>query len=244
MTASSFIEPRDHSCAILIPALNEEASVGTVVRRILDYHCGEVVVIADACTDGTERAARAAGATVLSLPLRLGAWGAIQTGIRYALAHGHDCAITMDADGQHNPTDIRRLLDPLSYDQADVSLGACIQRGSRARRIAWHYLRGISALRLQDITSGYRAYNRRAMALLAQPQATLLDYQDIGVLLMLLENNLRIAEVPVEMDMRVNGRSRIFHSWSAVTYYMYHTSVLAISKLLKRGAPDAVLDSD
>ncbi len=220
-------------CAILIPALNEERSVGEVVERIRQYHCGEVVVIADDCSDRTAAVAAAAGATVLPLALRLGAWGAIQTGIRYALEQGYACVITMDADGQHSPSDIRQLLDPILYGDHDVTIGACTQRGSLARKIAWRYLKGISALRLEDITSGFRAYNRRAMLLLTQPRATLLDYQDVGVLLLLLEQDLRIKEVEVTMDIRTNGKSRIFNSWIAVSYYMYHTTVLGISKMVR-----------
>ena len=221
------------SCAVLIPALDEQESVAQVIEKIRSCHYGEIVVIADACTDNTAELARKAGATVIELPIRLGAWGAIQTGMRYALSKGYQSAITMDADGQHNPSDIPKLLDPVTYGRSDVSIGACIRRGSHARKIAWRYLKGISALNTQDITSGYRAYNRQAMELLTQRNATLIDYQDVGVLLLLLHHNLRILEVEVEMDIRTNGHSRIFHSWVAVAYYMYHTSVLSISKALR-----------
>lgn len=219
-----------NQCAILIPALNEENSIHRVVQEILSYRCGEVVVIADACTDDTAKIAKKAGATVIDLPIRLGAWGATQTGMRYALSKGYASAITMDADGQHNPNDMRRLLEPVHDDQADVCIGACIQRGSHARKIAWKYLRSISALSQQDITSGYRAYNSTAMKLLTKRNATLIDYQDVGVLLLLLQHDLHIVEVDVTMDVRTSGHSRIFHSWAAVAYYMYHTSVLSICK--------------
>jgi hypothetical protein len=232
--------PNNHSaldaCAILIPALNEEDSVGQVIEAIYQHHHGEVIVIADRCEDATVEVARQYGATVIDLPIRLGAWGAIQTGMRYALSRGYTCVATMDADGQHNPADLCRLLDPISFDASDVSIGACTSRGSRARRIAWHYLRGISALRLRDITSGFRGYNIRAMRLLTSPSAMLLDYQDVGVLLMLINHQLRICEVEVWMDTRKSGHSRIFHSWLAVAHYMYHTSILSLSKVFCRPA--------
>ena len=85
---------------VLIPARNESATVGQVVRTVITKTSWPVVVIDDASTDDTRLVATLAGAIVLHLPFQLGAWGAIQTGIRYALSAKYDCAITMDADGQ------------------------------------------------------------------------------------------------------------------------------------------------
>ncbi len=216
---------------VLIPAHNEAATVGRVVaevRRSCDY---PVVVIDDCSTDATAAVAHGAGATVLPLPLQLGAWGAIQTGLRYALRHGCRIAITMDADGQHQPAFLKDLLGPLMTNRADVVIGAFPPRASPARRLAWGYFRWLTGLELEDITSGLRAYNHDAMTLLASREASLLDYQDVGVLLILHRRGLRTLEVPVSMQPRAQGGSRVFASWWTVGRYMLETSLLCIARV-------------
>lgn len=215
----------------LIPAYNEAATVGTIVAAIRNRQSCPVVVIDDCSTDDTARIARAAGAIVLPLTIQLGAWGAIQTGLRYALHHGYRTAITLDADGQHEPNDIGALLEPLAQGQAEVSIGAFPERASRARRFAWRYFRWLTGLELEDITSGFRAYNHAAIAVLASREASLIDYQDVGVLLILRRKGLRIAEVPVSMQPRSVGASKIFRSWLVVGKYMLQTTLLCIARV-------------
>ncbi len=205
--------------------------MGFVVRSVQLALNFAVVVIDDASTDATARAAQAAGATVLPLSLQLGAWGATQTGIRYALRHGYQIAVTMDADGQHDASQIGALLEPILAERAEVVIGACPERASRARRIAWSYFRLLTGLGLEDITSGFRAYNHQAMQMLASAEASLLDYQDVGVLLILKRNGLRIAEIPVFMQARALGGSRVFSSWLVVSKYMLQTSLLCIARV-------------
>jgi glycosyltransferase involved in cell wall biosynthesis len=215
---------------VLIPAKNEEATVADVIQTLAArLHC-EVVVIDDMSTDRTVEVAESAGATVLPLAMHLGAWGAIQTGLRYALNQGYQIAVTMDADGQHLPSGIHDIIEPVASGQADVVIGACTQRGSKARRLAWMIFRKISGIHLEDLTSGFRAYNRTAMALLASRRATLLDYQDMGVLILLRRAGLSIVERQVEMCPRVSGSSRIFKSWWLVLKYMLVSSVLCLAK--------------
>ncbi|MDG4555191.1 MAG: glycosyltransferase family 2 protein [Candidatus Competibacter sp.] len=225
----------------LIPAHNEEATVGTIVAQVRElWHC-PVVVIDDCSTDATARTAHAAGATVLPLTLQLGAWGAIQTGLRYALRQGYRTAITLDADGQHEPQGIGTLLQPLADGQAEIAIGAFPERASRARRFAWSYFRWLTGLKLEDITSGFRAYNHTAMTALASREASLLDYQDVGVLLILRRKGLRTIEVPVAMQPRVLGASRVFRSWWVVGKYMLQTSLLCLARVgynLPPGADD------
>lgn len=228
---------------LLIPAHNEQPTVGTIVRaaRALTGH--EVVVIDDESHDNTVQAARRAGATVLPLSLRLGAWGAIQTGLRYALRRGHRIAVTLDADGQHDPAYIEALLAPIRAGEADVVIGACPTRVSRARRFAWSFFRLLTGFRIEDITSGFRAYNHAAMKVLASAEASLIDYQDVGVLLILRHKGLRLVEVPVVMAPRATGISRVFSSWLIVVRYMLQTSLLCIARIGMNGKgvvrPDA-----
>jgi glycosyltransferase involved in cell wall biosynthesis len=218
------------STIVVIPAKNEALTVGKVVRRIKTYFSGTVVVIDDASTDETIQVARDAGAKVLSLPFSLGAWGATQTGLRYAVKKNYHIAITMDADGQHESESIPDLLYVLNTTECDVVIGAFPQRGSFARRFAWTLFRQLSGITLEDLTSGFRVYNRAAIELLASRHATLLEYQDLGVLILLKKSGFCIQETPTLMHPRSVGHSRIFSSWWAVSHYMVYTITLCFAR--------------
>lgn len=220
---------------VLIPARNEAATIGPIVRAVKRCLACEVVVIDDASTDRTARIAHSAGAIILSLSSNLGAWGGIQAGIRYALKAGYRQVLTMDADGQHLPESLPPLLTALTLGEADVVIGACTERGSRVRRFAWIYFRKLTGLKIEDLTSGFRAYNYVAMTVLASPEATLLDYQDVGVLLLLRHARLKIKEIPVPMRKRDYGGSRVFSSWFIVGKYMLQTSILCLAKVGMNG---------
>jgi len=215
---------------VVIPAHNEARDIARVIAGLRDVCNFPVVVVDDASDDDTANEARRAGAIIVPLPLRLGAWGATQTGLRYALRHRFDYAITIDADGQHKPQSLPDLLAPIINGEADVTIGACTQRGSRLRKVAWLLMKKVSGLRLEDLTSGFRVYDRRAIDRLASWQATLLEYQDVGVLAMLQAAGVRIRDVEVNMLPRRHGISRVFHSWASVIYYMAHTLLLSFTK--------------
>jgi glycosyltransferase involved in cell wall biosynthesis len=217
-------------CIVIIPAHNEAGDIGQVISEIKEYSNFPVVVVDDASTDDTISIARAAGAVVVPLTLQLGAWGATQTGLRYAVKNDFDYAITMDADGQHLAEYLPALLQPIIKQEADVTIGACTRRGSFMRKIAWTLMKKVSGLRLEDLTSGFRVYDRIAIRRLAAWQATLLQYQDVGVLTMLQASGLRIKDVEVSMLPRRSGISRIFYSWSSVAYYMSYTLLLGFTK--------------
>lgn len=218
------------NCVVIIPAHNETNDIAQVIGDI-NAHCDfPVVVIDDASTDDTVAKAHDAGAKVVPLALQLGAWSATQAGLRYALQNGYDYAITMDADGQHLAESIPSLLQPIIAKRADVTIGACTRRGSRLRKIAWVLMKRVSGLRLEDLTSGFRVYDRRAIRRLADWRATLLEYQDVGVLAMLKSSGIRIEDVEVNMLPRRHGISRVFHSWRSVIYYMSYTLLLGFTK--------------
>lgn len=215
---------------VVIPARNEALALGGVLQEIRKTSM-RVIVVDDASSDETSSVAYDHGAEVLPLSVQLGAWGATQTGLRYALQQGAQTVVTLDADGQHEPAHIADLLGPLHDGSADVVIGSCPLRVSALRRVAWHYFRWITGLRMDDLTSGFRAYNRRAIEILASREATLLDYQDVGVLMIMRARGLRISEVGVEIGLRRNGESRIFHSWWAVARYMTETTVLCLANV-------------
>jgi glycosyltransferase involved in cell wall biosynthesis len=217
---------------VVIPAHNEAGTVQAVVSGARAHGC-RVVVVDDGSGDATADQARTAGATVLSLAVSLGAWGATQTGLRYALNHGADMVVTMDADGQHLPEELPALVRALAAG-ADVVVGASPARASWQRRLAWSYLRALSGAAVQDLTSGFRGYGRRAVRVLVGREAMLLNYQDVGVLLLLSRNGFLIEEVPVRMAERSDGGSRIFRSWWWVGVYMIESTVLGLSSGLWR----------
>ena len=225
-----------HATLIVIPARDEAATIGQVVGDLVRIGWLHVFVIDDHSSDGTGDIARRAGAIVARPVLPLGAWGGMQLGIRYARAQGFDCVITMDADGQHEVQEIPALLAGSTL--ADVVVGAHVQRASRLRQVAWHWFRVLAGFELRDLTSGFRLYRRPAIALLAASEATLIDYQDVGVLLLLRKAGLHIAEVPVSMNLRQVGRSRIFYSWFSVARYMFTTTLLCLARWrVKRQVP-------
>ena len=213
---------------VVIPALNEAACIGSVVEQVLRQPGIDVLVVDDGSTDNTAEIAMLSGAGVLRATLWQGAWGAIQTGIRYAIRHGYSGVVTMDADGQHEPAYLPQLIE--AARSADVVIAACPSRGSAMRQVAWRYFRFLTGFDVDDLTSGFRYYNDRACRLLAAEEATLLDYQDIGVLLLLHHARLRIAEISVAMNPRKHGASRVFSSWWTVARYMAETSLLCLAR--------------
>jgi glycosyltransferase involved in cell wall biosynthesis len=215
----------------VIPARNEAATVADVVRRTLATRRCDVLVVDDASSDDTAGLAQQAGAAVLSTPFSLGAWGATQTGMRYAQRNRYHTVVTLDADGQHHPEQVPRLLAALRRSGANVVIGTFTQRMSSARRLAGRYFRLLTRLDVQDFTSGMRAYDRRAVRALASREASLLDYQDMGVLMLLSKKGLILQELPTVMSPRRAGASRVFASWLLVARYMLHTTVLCFAQL-------------
>lgn len=222
---------------IVIPARDEAATIGDVVRAVRAAGWRDVLVVDDHSQDQTGALAEAAGARVLRPVLPMGAWGAMQAGLRYGLAKGFTEVVTMDADGQHEVAEIPLLL--AARDRADLVIGAYPERASTARRIAWQWFRRLAGFELRDLTSGFRYYSLDTMRLLASSAATLLDYQDLGTLLMLRRAGMRIVEVPVAMNLRAAGKSRIFHSWFSVGRYMAVTTLMCLARRPVRRAKAA-----
>jgi glycosyltransferase involved in cell wall biosynthesis len=219
-------ERASNELLIVIPARNEAATIGALLGELSLAGYTHVLVVDDLSDDGTGGIARAAGAMVLRPALGLGAWGGMQTGIRYGLRKGFSRVVTMDADGQHEVGELQTLLRESA--NADVVIGAFPQRASQLRRIAWGWFRILTGLNVTDLTSGFRSYSRAAMLVLATGEATLFEYQDVGTLLLLRRAGLRTVEVPVQMSSRIEGKSRIFNSWISVGRYMAVTTLLCL----------------
>ena len=224
---------------VIIPALNEEKSVGDVIAMIKRAASVDIVVISDGSTDRTAEVARHAGAFVIELPMNLGIGGAMQTGYLYAHRHGYQYAIQIDADGQHDPADLPRMLEHARNNEGDMVLGSryvekTSYRSSASRRIGMVLLATLVRLAvgypIYDTTSGYRVVNRRVIELFSRYYP--IDYPEVEVLVLLHRHKLRILEVAVEMKERQAGVSSITMVKSA--YYMLKVSLAIILEMLRK----------
>ena len=225
----------------IVPALNEEHTVSRVIDELRAFDPGlDVVVVDDGSTDGTARVAAAKGAKVLRLPFNLGIGGAVQTGFRFAFEHGYDLAVRLDGDGQHDPSDLVRIIEPVLRDEADIVVGSRFvsaeggYRSSRSRRIGIRILAAVVSRivgqRVTDTTSGFQALNRRGIALFARDYPH--DYPEVEATVMVFRHRLRLAEVPVSMRERGAGRSSITTLRSI--YYMVKVLLAIFVGLFRR----------
>jgi glycosyltransferase involved in cell wall biosynthesis len=204
-------------CLAIVPAYNEETTIGEVVMEILDCDPSfEVLVVDDGSTDETAACAEEAGARVLRLSVNLGIGGAVQAGYMYALERGFDVAVQVDGDGQHDARELGRLLEPVRGGRADLAIGTRFSgprayRAPLARRIGIEMFAALVSLRVRqrmtDTTSGFRAVNRRGIRLFAVDYPH--DYPEVEAVVTAARGNLRVCEVPVLMRQRVAGRSSI-----------------------------------
>jgi glycosyltransferase involved in cell wall biosynthesis len=232
---------------VILPALNEGKSIARVVGDVRhSVPFADVLVINDGSTDDTGCQAQKAGAIVLHMPYRVGIGAGIQTGFKFAAQAGYEVVVRNDGDGQHDPTDIARLLDVLQSTDADMVVGSrYLERrgyvGTLPRRVGSAVLsRLISFVTSQhftDPTSGFNAFNRRAILLCAEIYPH--DYPEPETLVLIHRAGLKICEAPVTMKARTDGKSSITTFRSA--YYMFKVILAILIDLLRR-AP--VLDSD
>ncbi|HEY7003187.1 MAG TPA: glycosyltransferase family 2 protein [Gaiellaceae bacterium] len=207
---------------VFLPALNEEKSLPAVLDELRDeLPSVDVLVVDDGSTDGTAALAREHGAEVLTFPANRGLPIAVAAGYEYAARKHYGYCGRVDADGQHPPAELRRLLELVRAGQCDVAVGSRFVSGdgyeayrykpSPARRFGTAVLRRALSFRLgrpfADATSGMYAANAKAFPLLAQPYTT--GAPEVQGLLRLAEAGLVVEEVPVDMRERASGESRI-----------------------------------
>ena len=197
---------------VAIPALDESATVAAVISSIRAAGDYDVLVIDDGSTDGTSVVASAAGARVVVLPFNLGVGGAMRTAFLMALREDYDRVVQVDADGQHDPAEIQRLLDATSTH--DIAIGARFAgqgdydvRGPRrwAMLILARSLSRVTGTRLTDTTSGFRASGRRAIALFAQRYPAEYLGDTVESLVIASRAGLSVTQVPVSMRERQGG---------------------------------------
>lgn len=204
---------------IIVPAYNEKDNIGKVIHKLYaENRNWDILVINDASTDNTSAIARETGhAEVINLPFNLGIGGCVQTGFLYARNKDYDFALQFDGDGQHSAEEIHKLLEIVMKKEADVAIGSRFNRkhdgfkSSSYRRIGIRIFEWFSYLliqqRITDHTSGFRAYNRKAVHFLADHYPS--DYPEPEVVILLGKNGFNIKETFTQMHERKGGVSSI-----------------------------------
>ncbi len=231
--------PASGTLMIIVPAYNEEAAVGGVVRNIGEAVPGVPVVVIDDCSkDATIEMARAAGADVLSLPHHLGLGGCVQTGYKLAYELGYDYVIRVDGDGQHDPRDIPRILHALRTSGCQMVIGSrFVERdgvhtsASRSMGIRFFraVLRPILGKPVRDPTSGFVGVTRSVLQVFSASFP--LEYPEIEALVVLQRRAFRFEEIPCRMLPRTTGKSSITAMKSI--YYIVHVLLGVFVNVLK-----------
>ncbi len=235
-------ESRLPRLAVVIPALNEEATVGDVVasvpRRIAGIGKVDVIVVDDGSRDRTRQRALDAGVdAICSHPRPRGLVQAFKSGTREALRRGADIVVNLDGDGQHDPGCLPRLIAPILDGEADIAVGVrplatAIDEMTTVRRRgnqigSWVASRALG-LALSDATSGYRAFSREALLrlnILSEFTYTLDTIIDAS------HQRLSVAEVPVRAQARAVGESRMTQS---VSQYVRRAGSQAAMGIIRR----------
>lgn len=230
---------------IVMPAWNEAEAIGSTIRNVLAVVPSyDVLVVDDGSKDDTPRIAQEAGATVLKLPFNLGVGGAMRAGFKYALRNNYSAVIQVDADGQHDPHDIDRVLDGLQ--RADISIGARFAgRGSYGvngpRRWAMFFLAkvisGVVRTPLTDVTSGFRAANEHAIRQYISHFPTEYLGDTIDSLVVAIKSGYSVTQVPVEMKARQAGTPS--QGPFKATLYLARSGLVLCFALARRRTPRA-----
>jgi len=207
-------------CAV-VAAHNEADSIARVVDEL--YAAGaSVIVVDDGSTDATTREAMRAGAVVLRHIANRGQGAALQTGIEFAVERGADIIVTFDADGQHDPSDLKELIQPVASGKYDVALGsrflgtACgipmVRRLVLKLGILFTYM--VSRVWLTDVHNGLRAFSREAAASLHITMDGMAHASEIIDEIQRL--HLRYVEVPVNLRYSARSLAKGQRSWNAL----------------------------
>jgi len=222
---------------LIIPAFNERDNIGNLLISLREQQI-EVLVVNDGSTDDTAQVCKELGAKIITLPCNLGIGGAVQTGYKYAFAHGYDIAIQFDGDGQHRAEFIPDLIAPILANQADLVIGSrYIEKqgfqSTAMRRVGIRYfsvlIRWIAKQTITDPTSGFRAANRRIIEIFAAQYPT--DYPEPESIVHVLRLGAKVTEIPVQMSGRVGGLSSI-RSLGSI-YYMVKVSLAILIDALR-----------
>ena len=221
-------EGKDLKKIIIIPAYNEEENILDTVNKVKTYKDFDYIVINDGSVDRTEK--MLSGINHITLVRNLGIGGAVQTGYKYALQHGYDIAVQIDADGQHNPEYLDKMIEVMLETKSDMVIGSrYIEKegfqSTASRRFGKNILTFIIKLltkkTITDPTSGFRVCSKNAIFMFANGYPV--DYPEPETVVQLLAKGRTVTEVPVKMNSREGGTSSITPMKSL--YYMIKVSI-------------------
>jgi len=217
--------------AIIIPAYNEEPSVGSVVQELrkglqnkpFDYM---IVVVDDSSKDATANQAEQAGAYVIKHILNTGSGGATATGLSYAQQKGFDLAATMDADGQHHSDDMLKGIEIMLGGDSDLLIGSRLIDGKGMSRVKLLGNRGLSlitfiifGIRVTDSQSGMRVFSKKALDSLKWKTS---GYEFCSEMLWRAkQQHLRINEYPIQAIYTDYSKSKGQNNWNGVNIIKY-----------------------
>lgn len=230
----------DQRTLVVIPALNESGSISEVIKEIRnELPTVDVLVIDDGSTDNPAAVAASAGAKVARLPYNLGVGGAMRLGYRYGHRHDYDVVVQIDADGQHDPKFVPRLIAALG--EADLVIGARFAgtgeyKVSGPRRWAMRLLSAVvsrlAGTKLTDTTSGFRAANRQMTEAFAKFYPVEYLGDTVEALVHAARSRFRVVQVPVAMRARTTGEPSQ-SSLKAAVYLARALTVLVLA-LIRR----------
>lgn len=228
----------------VIPAYNEEECILNTVNKIFDYNkknntSYDVLVINDGSTDKTGEILDQNKISHIDLIQNLGIGGAVQTGYKYAYYKNYDIAIQYDGDGQHDVEYVKKIIEPIENKNANMVIGSRFIKNEKSsfqstgmRRLGIKIISNLiyikTRVKIYDVTSGFRAIDRKIMKELIGYYPV--EYPEPISLVSILYNNYKICEVPVEMNERKTGTSSISKLKSV--YYMIN---VIISIILMKG---------
>jgi hypothetical protein len=225
---------------VIIPAYNEAERIASTIAGIRRFTDADIIVVSDGSTDNTVSEAKATGAMVIELPFNLGYGAALQTGFKYALKRGYRFAVQMDADGQHDPSAIQSLIEPVLNNEVDIALGSRFlgrsdYKAPFIRRLGMFFFAVIASIvtgkKVTDPTSGFQALNSKVLELYAS-DAYPVDYPDADVIIMLHRRGIKFKEVPVTMKRAVGKVS--MHGGLKPIYYMFKMLLSILVTLLRK----------
>ncbi|MFO7460306.1 MAG: glycosyltransferase family 2 protein [Desulfatiglandales bacterium] len=218
---------------IIIPAYNEEKTISGVLLDLRRAAPGfDRVVVNDGSKDATGSIIESLGEEQITLPCNIGYGPALQTGLKYALRRGYEVIVSFDADGQHDPADVLRVVETLWSKDADLAIGSrycdgSSYKGPLERRIGQNLFSLLTSLflgkRVYDTSSGFKAL--KAGAAEVAIGGTFLDFH-IETLVRLSMNGCKIEEVPVTMMARRSGKS--MHGVTSIVGYPLKTLLLTL----------------
>ena len=228
---------------IIIPALNEEENIASVIAGIKNQTDADIIVIDDGSKDFTAEKAGKAGAFVIRHPFNMGYGAALQTGYKYAVKKKYDFLLQIDGDGQHEPNAIPEFFKQIESDKLDVVLGSRFLGEGNYKAGALKtigiglfsfIIQVICGERITDPTSGYQCLNSKVFTFFTQDSFPC-DYPDANIIIMLHRMGFTIKEIPVVMDVNPAGRS-MHKGFFTLVYYFFKVFLSIFIALIREKA--------